>query len=407
MSDPVEVFLDRGDHKTVGLLRRHAGRGRERVTFEYDPAWLSDPDAFPIAPSLPMTPGPFAPPDGRDMFGVLGDSAPDTWGRLLMRRRERRNAEREGRTARALQETDFLLGVSDEIRLGALRFRVGGVFQAPPGAGVPGLVVLGDLLHASRRLLRGEEDDEDLRLILAPGSSLGGGRPKVSVLDRHGALSIAKLPRETDTYSVERWEAIALDMAAAAGITVADHALIEVLGAPVLLSRRFDRDGSGRIPFVSAMSLTDHRDGERGSYLELVDAIAGHGGAPERDYRELFRRLAFTILVSNTDDHLRNHGFLRAAQGWVLSPAYDVNPTPEAVRILSTNISLDDGTASLDLLREAADDFLLTIPEAEAEISACGAVTRRWRQFAEARGAPQSEARLMAPAFEHEELDKV
>ena len=219
------------------------------------------------------------------MFGTLGDSAPDTWGRDLMRRRERREAEANGRPPTALHEADYLLGVSDLTRLGALRFKVDDAFQTQQDRGVPTTLALGDLLQASQRILRGEETGEDLMLIFAPGSSLGGARPKASVYDQHGRLSIAKFPKEADAYSISRWEAIALDMAKAARITVADHDLIDHASGPIFLSRRFDRTDDGhRVPFMSSMAMTEHRDGDGdGSYLALIDAINECGSASERD----------------------------------------------------------------------------------------------------------------------------
>lgn len=406
----VDVFLDwQGACRRIGLMRRHASRSRESVTFEYDPEWIHSTERFSIDPSLPVGQGTFRPPAGQEMFGTLGDSAPDTWGRTLMRRRERRSAEREGRAIRTLHEIDFLLGVSDETRLGALRFRWEGdhVFQAPQEVGVPGTVVLGKLFGASERILRGDESDDDLLLIFAPGSSLGGARPKASVIDQHGCLLIAKFPKETDDYSLERWEAIALDLAAAAGIRTAAHELHEEKGRPIFLSRRFDRSGSERVPFMSAMSMTQHRDGERGSYLEIVDALTEQGAAAAADRRELFKRIAFSILVSNTDDHLRNHGFLwLGQQGWTLSPAYDINPMPQDLkpRILATNIDFDDGTCSIDLLRSVADEFSLKLGEADGIIRSVAEVTRNWRSAARRRGAKESEVQRMQSAFEHRDL---
>jgi len=409
MSD-VEVFLDwQGACRRIGLMRRHAARGRESVTFEYDPDWIRDEASFTIDPSLPVGPGIFRPPVGQEMFGTLGDSAPDTWGRTLMRRRERRAAEREGRAVRTLHETDFLLGVSDQTRLGALRFRWQGeeVFQAPQEVGVPGTVALGKLLKASERILREEESDEDLLLIFAPGSSLGGARPKASVIDQHDRLSIAKFPKETDEYSIERWEAIALDLAEAAGIRTASHSLIENEGCPIFISQRFDREGSDRIPFLSAMSMTEHKDGDRGSYLEIVDALTQHGANATADRSELYKRIAFSILVSNTDDHLRNHGFLWLGQtGWTLSPAYDINPTPQDIkpRILSTNIDFDDGTCSVELLRSVAEEFSLKQKDADEIIRGIAKVTESWRSAARKRGAKEPEIKRMEGAFEHEDL---
>src|SRR5579871_1146406 len=215
----IEVHIDlNGRTRPVGLARSNKIRGNETVVFEYAPEWLADPDRFSIEPALALTRGGFAPPAGQAIFGSIGDSAPDTWGRRLMQRAERRLAEREGRAVRTLAESDYLLGVADETRLGALRFRWAGedVFRAPLRAGVPALIELGRLLAVTERVLRDEETDEDLQLIFAPGSSLGGSRPKASVIDQHGHLSIAKFPKETDDYSMETWEEIAFRLAALA-----------------------------------------------------------------------------------------------------------------------------------------------------------------------------------------------
>ncbi len=406
----IDVYLDAyGESRKVGILRRHAGAGRERVTYEHDGWWLKSPDAFQFDPTLPLRAGTLHPGAKKAMFDTLGDSAPDTWGRNLMRRRERREAEREGRQARTLHETDYLLGVSDEIRLGGIRFCQDGVFQSPQAKGVPPTVALGDLLQAAQRIERGEETDEDLTMIFAPGSSLGGARPKASVFDQHGNLSIAKFPKQSDDYSVERWEAIAMDMAKAAGLEVVDHQLLHTAGHTIFLSRRFDRihhdDGDDhRIPFMSAMAVTEHDDGDDTcSYLEIVDAINERGSEPERDRAELFRRMAFTILISNTDDHFRNHGFLWSGKkGWRLSPAYDLNPAPDKARILSTRIDFDDASASIGLLRSVTEYF---VPNNDADqiIQECRAVVSKWRDFAHERGAPASEIKIMQPAFEHEE----
>ncbi len=408
----VDVVLDwEGALLEVGTLHRYSRRGREAVTFEYHRAWLHEPLRFAIDPALPLVEGPFSPPLGREMFGTIGDSAPDTWGRQLIRRRERRRAAREGRAPRTLFEADFLLSVSDETRLGALRFRHSGqaVFQAPTEAGVPPLLALGGLLNASERILRGEESDEDLRLIFAPGSSLGGARPKASVLSPNGRLCIAKFPKESDEYSMERWEGIALRLASAAGIRTPQHEVVTVRDKPVLLSTRFDREGPNRIPFLSAMSMTSHQDGDRGSYLELVDALAEHGATAKADRTELFRRLVFNVLISNVDDHLRNHGFLRRSRdGWTLSPAYDLNPTPQDVRprVLTTAIDFDDGTCSLELVREVAEAFGLRLATADGVIGEVAEACSRWRDVARRAGAPPKEIRRMESAFEHRDLEQ-
>jgi serine/threonine-protein kinase HipA len=212
----VEVYIDlAGSPRPVGLLRRHASRREETVTFEYDETWLADDERFSIEPALALTRGVFPTAPDQSIFGSIGDSAPDTWGRRLMQRAERRQAERDGRRVRTLGELDYLLGVADETRLGALRFRWSreAEFQAPVPVGVPALIELGRLLQITERILRDEETDEDLQLIFAPGSSLGGARPNASVVDQYGHLSIAKFPKETDEYSIEAWEEVALRLA--------------------------------------------------------------------------------------------------------------------------------------------------------------------------------------------------
>jgi serine/threonine-protein kinase HipA len=328
-----------------------------------------------------------------------------------MQRAERRRAEHEGRTVRTLMESDYLLGVADESRLGALRFRAAGGedFLARPCSGVPALVKLGALLESTERVLRDEETDEDLQRIFAPGSSLGGARPKASVIDQHGRLSIAKFPRETDGYSVETWEEVALRLAERAGIRTAGHELLEVAGKAVLLSRRFDREGNQRLPFLSAMAMMGARDGEGGSYPEMVDVLTTHGAQAKQDAHELYRRVAFNVLVSNVDDHLRNHGFLRRdGSGWVLSPAYDLNPVPVDLkaRVLTTNINLDEGTCSIDLLEAAAGYFALSLADAREILGQVAGATSRWREVAREVRAPAAEMNRMASAFEHDDLQR-
>lgn len=418
----IEVHLDWSlGRQQVGVMRRIPSRRGERVSFEYDPGWLRLPGSFELDASLPLTAGTYLPQAGRDLFGTIGDSAPDRWGKDLMRRRERRAAQREGRAVRALQPLDFLLGVSDFTRLGAMRFRVEGpdgedadgnpVFLAPADTGVPGLVALGDLIQAADRIARNEETDEDLQVLFVQGSSLGGARPKASVYDAGGRLSIAKFPRHDDDYEIETWEAVALTLARMAGIRVADFQHQRMAGRAVLLSRRFDRDaGGGRIPFQSAMAMTGHQDGDAsGSYLHVADVINASGGNPAADRTELFRRVAFSILISNVDDHLRNHGFLRdTAAGWVLSPAYDLNPVPGDIkpRILNTAINEDDRTCDIDLAMETAGAYGLASKRAAQIVGEVATVTAQWADVARRFQVPAHEIRRMESAFEHDDLRK-
>ena len=405
-----EVYLSLGGvTRKIGHALSNRTRGKETVLFEYADEWLRDADCFELEPDLPLTRGGFAPPAGQAIHGSLGDSAPDTWGRRLMQRAERRQAEREGRAVRTLMESDYLLGVSDETRLGALRFRRVDQeeFLADSHRGIPALVDLGRLLESTERLLRDEETDEDLQLIFAPGSSLGGARPKASVIDQHGRLSIAKFPKDSDEYSIETWEEIALRLADRAGIVTARHELLQVAGKAVLLSRRFDRADGYRIPFLSAMALLGVKDGEGSSYPEMVDALARHGAQAKKDAHALYRRVAFNVLVSNVDDHLRNHGFLRVDKsGWTLSPAYDLNPVPADLkaRVLTTNIDLEEGTCSIDLLEASADYFALSLNEARAILKDVATATSSWRTVARQVGATAAEIHRMATAFEHDSL---
>lgn len=408
----IEVYIDlNGQTRTVGLLRSNQVRGKEMLLFEYDSTWLKSGDGFSLEPALTLNRGVFAPPAGLATFGSIGDSAPDTWGRRLMQRAERRLAAREGRAVRTLAESDYLLGVADLSRLGALRFRLinESDFRAPMTAGVPAMIELGRLLQITERIEHGKETDEDLQIIFASGSSLGGARPKASIIDHHGNLSIAKFPKDADEYSIETWEAVALKLAIAAGITVPQHELLHVAGKAVLLSRRFDRNGPIRIPFLSAMAMMGAKDGETGSYPEMVDALTRYGAQPKLDAQALFRRVAFSVLISNVDDHLRNHGFLWSGKsGWILSPAYDINPVPTDLkaRVLSTNIDLNEGTCSLDLLEAASEFFSLKLSQARKTIKEVATVTATWRDTAKAIGARQSEIERMASAFEHDDLQQ-
>jgi len=405
-----EVYLSLGGvTRKIGHARSNRTRGKETVLFEYADEWLRDADCFELEPDLPLTRGGFAPSAGQAIHGSLGDSAPDTWGRRLMQRAERRQAEREGRAVRTLMESDYLLGVCDETRLGALRFRRVDreEFLSDSHRGIPALVDLGRLLESTERLLRDEETDEDLQLIFAPGSSLGGARPKASVIDQQGRLSIAKFPKDSDEYSIETWEEIALRLADRAGIVTARHELLQVAGKAVLLSRRFDRADGYRIPFLSAMALLGVKDGEGSSYPEMVDALARHGAQAKKDAHALYRRVAFNVLVSNVDDHLRNHGFLWVDKsGWTLSPAYDLNPVPADLkaRVLTTNIDLEEGTCSIDLLEASADYFALSLNEARAILKDVATATSSWRTVARQVGATAAEIHRMATAFEHDSL---
>ena len=316
----------------------------------------------------------------------------------------------EGRAPRTLFESDFLLRVDDEIRIGALRFstRREGPFLAGAGAvRIPPLVDLRRLMAASRRVLRRREKDDDLRLLVGPGSSLGGARPKAAVRDAGGELALAKFPGTEDDRDVVLWEGVALTLAKRAGIRVPTWRLETTAGRRILVLQRFDREGSHRVPFLSAMSMLDARDNERRSYLELAEALRSHGAAARSDLAELWRRVVFSVLISNTDDHLRNHGFLyETGKGWRLSPAYDLNPVPTDVspRVLTTYIDEFDGTASLDQALATAEYYGLGPKQARRIAGAAGKAVSEWREVAARLGGSRREIERMESAFEHEDL---
>jgi len=411
MERQVFVYVDlAGVPHLVGRLWGRVRKNKEGATFEYADAWQENPNRFSLEPALKLGPGPFHTTADTQMFGAIGDSAPDRWGRALMRRMERRRAEREGQAPRTLHEMDYLLLVDDQARAGALRFAEteGGSFLAQEEAKrIPPLVALPKLLAAAEHVIDETDTDEDLQLLFAPGSSLGGARPKASVREKDGQLAIAKFPHKDDEISTVVWEAVAFTLAHKAGIPVPD-ARVEAVGKkPVLLLRRFDRDGKRRIPFLSAMSMLGAKDNETHSYLEIVDALRQNGAAPKADIEVLWRRIVFNILISNTDDHLRNHGFLyEGRDGWRLSPAYDLNPVPTDIkpRILTTAINEDDGTASLALAMDVAKYFELDVAKAKEIAKQVGNAVSKWRNEAASHDIKKGETDRMASAFEHEDL---
>ena len=412
MNREIEVYVDLdGQTHLVGRVWSRLSKGREGASFGYDPAWLASPLRFLLEPALSLDAGSHHTGQGYSLFGALGDSAPDRWGRMLMKRMERRIAEREGRAPRALMEIDYLLMVDDAVRPGALRFKEAGSerFLASGGPKVPPLVYLSKLLAASDRVVADKESDEDLRLLLAPGSSLGGARPKAAVADSNGDLHIAKFPHAQDEYSVERWSYLAHTLAGKAGIHVPPCRIVEVDRTSVLVVARFDRKGPLRIPFLSAMSMLGAADGETHSYLELVDALRRHGAGSNEDQRELWRRVLFSVLISNVDDHLRNHGFLydTAKRGWRLSPAYDLNPVPRDVKppFLSTFIDEKDNAASFDLVLSTAEYYGLTAADVRQIVQETVTAVSGWRKAAAKLGMSRRETDRMASAFEHEATD--
>lgn len=403
----------KGNDIPVGTLWFHNRKGKESASFEYDKDWLKNPERFALEPALNLTEGVFHTQNNQTIFGSIGDSAPDRWGRVLMRRAETLRAKESNEIAKTLTELDYLLGVNDYSRQGALRFSqdINGKFLSHSKTiTIPPLIDLPKLLSATERYLDDNETKDDLKLLLAPGSSLGGARPKASVRDKDGNLYIAKFPRKDDDYIMVAWEAVALTLAKNAGIQTPEWKLEKIADKPVLIIKRFDRNGENlRIPFLSAMSMLGAKDNEAHSYLEIAYAINQNGAHPENDLQNLWRRIVFSVLISNTDDHLRNHGFIyENSKGWSLSPVYDVNPTPTEIkpRILSTSINFDDPSASLDIAFSVISDFRISKLEANKIVKEVSYSVLNWREVAKKFGISKKEIDFMSSAFEHSDLQK-
>ncbi len=412
MSGEVSVYVAVGQRDLLaGRLYHHRRRGIESQSFVYDDRYLASRDAYALDPALPLVSGPLQTPVGQSMFGAFGDSAPDRWGRTLIMRAEMARARQAGTAPRSVSEMDVLLGVRDDLRQGALRFRAAddGPFLASEESGVPVLTDLPTLLEIAGRAEADAAGYDDLRRLLRAGSSLGGARPKAHVLNAAGRIAIAKFPSSSsDTWNVAAWEKVALDLARDAGISVPDSSLIRIGGRGVLVVDRFDRLGAVRVGYVSAMTMLEARDGDQRSYLEIADIIERHSPSATADLRQLWRRIAFSVLISNTDDHLRNHGFLHEhADSWVLAPAFDLNPDPApGPKDLRTAIAWQDTRASIETLMSVAEDFRLTTRAAAAVLEQVLRSVSRWREVAALHGLRQAEIDAMEAAFEHAERDR-
>lgn len=397
----------KGQDIPVGRLWSYFNNGRESASFKYDESWLKNPENFELEPYLPLTEGTFHTDTKKSIFASFSDCSPDSWGRLLIKQNEEKRAEKEKRARRQLNQIDYLLAVYDFSRHGALRFKQtpdGDFLSAKDNKAIPPLVELPKLLMASEKVLDDDASYNDIRELLAPGSSLGGARPKASVIDKTGNLCIAKFPKKDDNNNNVLWEAVALTLAEKAGLNVQRWELTTALGKAVLLLKRFDRTGGGqRIPFLSAMTMLNANDGESNeySYLDLAEIIRTKGVNVTNDMKELWHRMLFSVLISNTDDHLRNHGFLRTdATGWQLSPLYDVNPSSDRTGNLQLNIDENSSTASVELVMSVAEYFRLNKAEAEKIFNQTRSAVAEWRDVAKALGIGAGEIARMAAAFE-------
>jgi serine/threonine-protein kinase HipA len=402
----VEVWLSLGgDDVRVGRLYAQRRRNAESATFIYDDDYLALPGAYELDPGLPLRTGAHHTPVDLSLFNAMRDTAPDRWGRRLVERRERLRADERGEAPHGLSEAEFLLGVRDDLRQGALRFRrePGGTFVADAAAGVPALVDLPELLDAAARVESDEAGPEEIRRLVQAGSSLGGARPKAHVRDSAGRIAIAKFPSAAmDTWNVMAWEKVALDLAEEAGITVPASELHVIAGRHVLVVDRFDRTTAGhRVGYVSALTMLEARDHQVRSYLEIAEVIEEHSPAATIELEQLWRRIVFSVLISNTDNHLRNHGFLHAgARTWRLSPAFDLNPDPApGQKFLRTAIEDADTPASVDLALEVAPWFRLDPDHANGVLKEVRNAVAEWRTVAAHNGLSRPDVDAMRPAF--------
>ncbi len=400
----LEVHIDwRGETPLVGRL--HAAERGSSVSFEYAPEWLQRDDAFAIDPtSLPLQRGPH---HGGTLFGAIHDCGPDRWGRMLIERAVRKKVL----TQKPYRDIDYVLALDDQARVGALRFRLNteSPFLAAATGKLPPLVRLSALLHATDAVHSETETAQDLRFLLGAGSPLGGARPKSAVSLTDERLALAKFPKPDDTRNIAAGEILALTLAAQAGIQVAEHQLVPVGGQGVAVITRFDRVGTNRIPFISAATLLALPQGDQAAYTLLADGIRQFGNNVPGDLRELWRRLVFSLLASNYDDHLRNHGFLMLEPGrWSLSPAYDINPVPEMdrVRTSKTGITEDQEDSTIASTLAAAPRFGLKATESKKILRQVFRAVSGWRKTGRQLRLKASTLDTYASAFEHPLLDE-
>lgn len=391
----------------MGVLSAHFAKAKKVFSFEYNKSWIEKYLYQLLDPDIAFYSGPQY-PSNKENFGIFLDSMPDTWGKTLMKRREVQDARARKVKAKTLYEIDYLLGVYDQSRMGALRFKtaIDGPFldndernPSPPWSS------LGDLQKAAQQL---EDDTQNdigkwISILIAPGSSLGGARPKANILDKDKNLWIAKFPSKTDTIDMAAWEFLAYKLAIDCGIEMAESKIEKIFGPHhTFLTKRFDRENSGRIHFASAMTMTGYNEDILKnivpSYLDIVDVIQKYGTNVQTNLHKLWRRLVFNIAISNTDDHLRNHGFILQDKGWELSPAYDLNPSINKEG-LSLNIDTDDNVLDFEIAINVGEFFSLSETEMQIILNEVLSTTKKWENVARRIGIKNSEIELMAGAF--------
>lgn len=396
----------------MGILSANSIQGKEIFSFSYNDEWLRSENRFLLDPELQNYTGPQYLNTDKPNFGIFSDSAPDRWGRLLIKRKKALEARQLGKSVKPLYESDYLLGVYDANRMGGLRFKTdpqGDFLDNDSHNASPPWTSIRELEQASLHL---EEDgavtdphyNQWLNALMAPGSSLGGARPKAGVVDNKDNLWIAKFPSKNDSKDSGAWEMIARELAVESGIEMAESkAECFSNSRHTFLTKRFDRTPKGeRIHFASAMTMLGYKDGADSamgaSYLEIAEFLIRFGAEPEKDLTQLWRRIVLNICLSNTDDHLRNHGFLLTDRGWKLSPAYDINPEPEGYG-LSLNITESENSLDTDLALGVAPYFRLSRAEGKAIVKEIKTIIRKWPELADKYRITRSEKEQMSPAF--------
>lgn len=394
--------------KFIGVLSAQQARGKKAFSFEYDTNWLKSEQKFLLDPDIQLYGGPQY-PNNKENFGIFLDSMPDTWGRTLMKRRAAQWAKENKEKIPTLYDIDFLLGVYDESRMGALRFKIdpnGDFLDNNKAASTPPWSSIRELQNAANSFENDADNDEIskwLAVLIAPGSSLGGARPKANVLDTDKSLWIAKFPSKTDTIDKAAWEFLAYQLAINAGIEMAPCRIDKIMGTHnTFFTKRFDRENGERIHFASAMTMTGNNEDtirdNQASYLDIAEFISTNGANIEANLHQLWRRIIFNIAISNTDDHLRNHGFILTKEGWILSPAYDLNPSIDKDG-LALNIDTDNNDLDFELAKSVGEYFRLSTTQMETILQEVLQVTNNWKNIAKEIGIPRAEQELMEKAF--------
>lgn len=394
--------------KLIGTLSAHQGKGRKSFSFEYDKNWIKSEQQFLLDPDIQWFSGQQF-PNQKENFGIFLDSMPDTWGRTLMKRREAQNAKESGFQAKNLYEIDYLLGVYDESRMGALRFKLdskGPFLDDNNTTPTPPWSSIRELQQAANQIESDQDNTEIkkwLAILIAPGSSLGGARPKANLLDEHKNLWIAKFPSQNDSIDKAAWEFLAYQLALKAGINMASSKIEKISGKyHTFFTERFDRSKGERIHFASAMTMTGNNEENirdtSASYLDIAEFIQYNGAEITSDLHQLWRRIIFNIAISNTDDHLRNHGFILTSKGWRLSPAYDINPSTDK-NGLALNIDMNNNALDFELAKSVGEYFKLNTEQMDIIIDEVLESVNQWKTIANKIGISRGEQELMENAF--------